>query len=275
MSHSSIRPSVRSFVSRQPSRAPQSLFCELLLCCSANLAAALRTSRRYFTPLHCVCMSLISPLFFTISIFLLFWVGKCCYYPSRRALVRLLVSLRFWKETRCSLLFGTRGSGGRCQETISGLASGKGGERRQEVAGGDGKQGDGSWTAAPNFKQEAVCYRTPRLLLLFCFFSLKSANRTSRCCRCCCACSPVGGVTLFEKAHTRTHTLSERQMRRNMFHSVKTNKSSDGAASDLFSPLLPPPPPQKRSVSRRVDECFSCQQSTEAIFGGGGVILLL
>lgn len=24
------------------------------------------------------------------------------------------------------------------------------------MAGGDGKQGDGSWTAAPNFKQEAV-----------------------------------------------------------------------------------------------------------------------
>lgn len=69
------------------------------------------------------------------------------------------------------------------------------------------------------------------------------------------ACAPVGGMTLFEKTHT--HWLGGRQMRRNMFHSVKTNKSSDGAAllSALFPPPPPPPPPPKKKcveTSRRV-----------------------
>lgn len=67
---------------------------------------------------------------------------------------------------------------------------------------------------------------------------------------CVPVCAPVGGIELY--------THSRRQMRCNMFHSVKTNKAL------IQSELLASPLPCLK-VCR--NECFSCQQMMETMFG--------
>lgn len=69
----------------------------------------------------------------------------------------------------------------------------------------------------------------------------------TRQCRCCCVCS-CGWHLLY--------TRSRRQMRCNMFHSVKTNKAL--IQSELLTSLLP-------KMCQK--ECFSCQQMIETLFG--------
>lgn len=133
LSPSSVRPSVCSPESCISKFVLQVAPLLLLLCKLGRRSA--RTNRRYFTPPQCLCMLVISPLFFIISFFYVFCRGGEVLLRSVPTGACSLVSV-FEVLEGSSLLFGTRGSGGgRCQETISGLASGeegRGGRRWQE-----------------------------------------------------------------------------------------------------------------------------------------------
>lgn len=73
LSPSSIRPSVHR--SHASSKFVLQVAPLLLLLCKLGRRSA-RTNRRYFTPVQCVSMSVISPLFFIILIFHFFWREK-------------------------------------------------------------------------------------------------------------------------------------------------------------------------------------------------------